>query len=102
MNKQTKIINQFVIDDCFKLFGKLWFLKKFVIKFLKYYGNEDIFMDNEVLIIKKWTRKGFFLNIGCKQEFSNCTFIWMYKVNFIPKYKSFKYEILIKGGHDNF
>ena len=66
------------------------------------YGNEDIFMDNEVLIIKKWTRKVFCLNIGCKQEFSNCTFIWMYKVYFIPKYKSFKYEILIKGGHDNF
>lgn len=75
---------------------------EFEIKFLKYFGNENIFLEDEVLILKKWTRKGFCLNIGCKQEFSNCTFVWMYKVYFIPKFKSFKYELLIKGGHDNF
>lgn len=71
-------------------------------KFLKLFGNEDIYIENEVLIFSKWTRKGFCLNIGCKQDYSNCTFIWMYKVYFIPKHKSFRYEILIKGSHDNF
>ena len=75
---------------------------EFEIKFLKKFGNEDIYNENEVLIFSKWTRKGFCLNIGCKQEYSNCTFVWMYKVYFLPKYKSFKYEILIKGSHDNF
>ena len=42
------------------------------------------------------------MNLGCKQPNSNCNFIWKYKVYFIPKLNSFKYEILIKGSHSNF
>jgi hypothetical protein len=76
--------------------------REFEIKFLNLFGNEDIFIEKEVFILKKWTRKGFCLNIGCKQDYSKCDFVWMYKVYFIPEFKSFKYEILIKGGHDNF
>ena len=71
-------------------------------KYLKYFGEMNLQSEKEYLIFSKWTRKGFCLNLGCKQEYSKCTFVWMYKVYFIPKFKSFKYEILVKGSHDNF
>ena len=69
---------------------------------MKYFSTDDIYCEDEVEIFSKWTRKGFCLNIGCKQDYSNCNFVWKYKAFFLPKYKSFKYEILIKGSHDNF
>lgn len=53
-------------------------------------------------LFTKWTRKCFCLNLGCKQNYSRCDFIIKYKVYYIKKFNCFKYEVYIKGGHDNY
>ena len=69
-------------------------------KFLESIKNKTI-IPEEYLILEKWTRKGFCCNIGCQQSYSKCDFKIKYKVYFLKKYSSFKYELLVKGKHDN-
>ena len=76
--------------------------REFETKFLELFEKEINFLDEDFLIVEKWTRKGFCLNLGCRQKYSNCDFVIKYKVYFNPSTKSFKYELLVKGGHDNF
>ena len=58
--------------------------------------------ESDFLILEKHTRRGFCGNLGCSQKYSNCNFVWKYKVYYYPASCSFKYCIYYKGKHDNF